>query len=549
MKHPTKILFKILSFVEESPLSFPLWITTFLTLIFTRLFIENWLGNFEYRDPQFLFNEFTHTFLFFLLSYLLFLPLLHYFSRTSIKASANILLWGFLIILTPPLIDNIISGGGGFWSFYEFDGLQGLLVRFFTFFGENPEIGITYGVRIEVALSILLFFSYILLKTKDLLRSFFAAFLSYVLFFVLGTFPSWITIFFLGWTQGFFSIRDTDIAGLFLSPLSTQSYTPMAIMNALNAKMSLMYILILVLYIFLLSFFYYKKTTLALLRNARPVQIIYHGGLVCLGGALALLFSPQSVSYPTLFNISSFFILLIASLFAWFSSVIVNDLFDQKTDALTNTDRPLITKALTLQNYQIFGIVFFFSSLLLVTIAYPYLLFLFLIYFSLTWIYNAPPLRIKRLPFLATFVSALASLTLLFSGYFAIDKTASLEHLPWEIIALLLFTYTVSLPLKDFKDIQGDKKNDTWTLPVLLGEYNARLLIASGVFFSFLLSVLVFNIYSLVPWALFFGGISFWTIAFSSIPFQKKPLSARHLPAIILFLVFLYGLILTSQIL
>jgi len=304
MKHLSSLAVRVITYIEEAPLSVSLWAGAFLSLIFARLLVENWLSGFSYRDPHFLFNEFTHTFLFFLLSYILFLPLLMHAARVGLKHAANILLWGFLIILTPPFIDFALSGGAGFWSFYAFDGLAGLLVRFFTFFGENPTMGITYGVRIEVALSLLFFFFYIHLKTKDLARAFLGAFLAYVLFFILGTFPSWVTIITLGWTEGFFAIRATDIAAMFLSPETTLSYTPGAIINALNAKMSIIYALIIAGLIPLMAWFSHKKETRGLLVNSRFPQVIYHAGLVCVGGGIALIFSPESLSYPTFFNVS-----------------------------------------------------------------------------------------------------------------------------------------------------------------------------------------------------------------------------------------------------
>lgn len=539
---------KIITSLENVPLTFSLWLATFTAIIVIRIFIENWLGNFSHRDLQFLFNEFTHTFLFFLFSYIIFLILLRFFAKTNLRVTSNILLWGFLIILTPPLFDNIISQGTGFWSFYIFDSISGLLLRFFTFFGDNPTMGITYGVRIEVALSLFLFFSYILFKTHNFLRALTGSFIGYVAFFILGTFPSWITFVILSWTKGFFQIHSTDIASIFLSPEAILSSPPRSLLNTLNIKMSIVYAFILSISLPLLGFLFFKKTALSLFANVRLPQLLYHGNLVWLGGGLALIFSPQTITRLTFFNTLSFLLLVIASSYAWLATIIPNDIFDLPIDTISNSKRPLVKKTLSIQSYKALGWTLFGTSLLLVTLSYPYLLFLFGIYHSLAWIYNSPPFRIKRFPFIATFVSALASLLMLFSGYIAIDSSQTLKHLPLEIIFFLLLAYTISLPIKDFKDKLSDKKAHIWTIPVLLGEKKSRFFIGTGIFFSFIFSIIVFNIYSLAPWALLFGSLSFWIITFPKISFFGKKLYPQYLPHSIFLLTLLYGLLLVWEI-
>ncbi|NCU41734.1 MAG: hypothetical protein EOM19_03345 [Candidatus Moranbacteria bacterium] len=539
---------KIITFLENTPITFSLWLGTFTAIIVIRIFIENWLNSFSHRDLQFLFNEFTHTFLFFLFSYILFLILLHFFAKTSLRVTSNILLWGFLIILTPPLFDNIISGGTGFWSFYIFDSLSGLFLRFFTFFGDNPTIGITYGVRIEVALSLFLFFSYILFKTRNFIRALTGTFIGYVAFFILGTFPSWIAFFILGWTKGFFEIHATDIASIFLSPETILSSPTGSLLNILNIKMGIIYAFILSALLPILSLIFFRKISLSLFANVRLPQLLYHGNLIWLGGGLAFIFSPQTLTHLTFFNILSFLLLVIASSYAWLATIIPNDIFDFHIDAISNSKRPLIKKTISPQSYKALGWTLFGSSLLLVTLSYPYLLFLFIIYHSLAWIYNSPPFRIKRFPFVATFVSALASLLMLFSGYIAIDKSQTLEHLPLEIIFFLLFAYTISLPIKDFKDRISDKKVHIWTIPVLLGEKKSRFFIGTGIFLSFIFSVIVFNMYSLTPWALLFGTLSFWIITFPHVSFFGKKLYPRYLPHSIFLITLLYGLLLAWEI-
>ena len=68
---------------------------------------------------------------------------------------------------------------------------------------------------------------------------------------------------------------------------------------------------------------------------------------------------------------------------------------------------------------------------------------------------------------------------------------------------------TLSLPIKDFKDIEGDRKYQIWTVPVIFGEETGRLITAVGIFISFMLSVFMLNEFRLFWWALLFGIIAF----------------------------------------
>ena len=503
------------------------------------------MAGFSGRSIEFLFAEFTHTFLFFLLSYLLFLWLLSVATKTSVARVSNVLLWGFLIILTPPIIDFVISHGAGYWSFYKFDGLSGLWTRFWTFFGDRPDIGITYGVRVEVVVSLTFFFLYIFLKTRSRLRSFAWTFFAYIAFFVLGTFPSWITIAIDGWSKGFFSVNATDVAAIFLTPEKILSGNAPDIISVLNAKMSIVYALLLAALAPVFGFVFYKKHTLSLLRNARLPQTLYHGGLLCVGAGLGILFSGTRFS-PSLFDALAFLLLIVAVGCAWLASVVVNDLFDTRIDAITNAQRPLPQNIFSKNAYATVGWICFWASLLFSAIALPFGAVFLLFYQALAFLYSAPPFRLKRIPVVATLVSSVASLLILFLGYASLNSTLDISGIPATFVIFLFFAYAVSLPVKDFKDIEGDALDSVHTIPVLLGETRARLIIASGIFLSFLASVWVLNDSSLLPWAILLGGGAFWTVA-TSHQWKKTRLSRRALPLALFAFVFVYGIIIVFQ--
>lgn len=522
---------KLIFNIEESPTNITKWAVSFTSIIVLRIFIEGWIGNLSDKSPIFIFYEFTHTFLFFIISFLLFLFLLNRLLKIDISKLSNIILWGFLIILTPPIVDNIISKGKGFWSFYKFDGILGLTKRFFTFFGDKPEIGITYGVRFEVAIVILLLAIYAFVKIKSeknssqdkfslgkkniipIAYSAGITFLSYVLFFILGTFPSYITILIEGFDKGFLRVSEVDVAQMFMSPTSVFSREIVEITSVFNFKMSLIYVILFSFTILVGLFLYQKEKLISFLKNIRIPQIIYHIGLVSAGMGLGIITSSSSIkNYFDLFNIAGFFVLLESVILAWLASIVVNDIADKKIDEKTNNSRPLIQKSFSENEYKTIGILLFFFSLFFSSIVNPKFMLLLVCYQAIAWIYSSWPLRAKRFAFISTFVSAIASLIIFFGGFILLSPNQDLSRLPKSIIILLILAYTLSLPIKDFKDIKGDRDDDVHTIPVVFGEYWGKIIIGSGIFLSFLFSVLLINEFRLFWWAVIFGGISFWIV-------------------------------------
>lgn len=554
MAAPRKIIFylsvmkkfsptKLFNTLENVPTSYSLWLVSFLGLIATRMLVENWLDGFPKQSVSFFLFEFSHTFLFFLFAYLLFLPLLTFFARVSIRLASNISLFGFFIILTPPFIDRIISHGKGLWSFYIFDSLSGLWQRFFTFFGDRPDMGITYGVRFEVAVMTIVFGYYVFTKTHQLWRSLLSGLAAYTVFFILGVFPSFVTIAIQGFSDGFLAVDQVDIAAMFLSPPLLFSVLNLDLISSLNIKMSLVYAILIALIALAETWHYFPVIFKALIQNLRLPQMIYHGGLLCVGMLLAIIFANASIT-PSFFNILAFTVIILAVEFAWLASVVVNDFFDYETDVLTNSHRPLPTQSIDEKTYKALGWTFFVASLLFALLVHPKTALFLVIYQALAWIYSAWPLRLKRFPIIATFTGAIAGILILLSGFILVAPSGTIEHLPVPLVTLLILAYTVVLPLKDFKDIDGDRHASVYTLPVLLGELPAKLIIGGTIFFSYIISVFVLHEPRLFFSALLCGSLSFWIIFLSQ---NKKDIWLRYslLPAWILGLVAIYGSVLT----
>lgn len=564
-----KYVKKIIENIENSPTSFWLWLASFTCVIALRILVENWLDNFRNASGLFLFYEFAHTFLFFLIAYLIFLWILQKFLKIGFNKISNVLLWGYFLIISPPIADHIISGGQGYWSFYKFDSLTGLFQRFLTFFGDKPEIGITYGVRIEVALALVFIFAYNLLKLSSknnsqqififknlkikelfgnsetinkfsiLIKSLLTTTAAYIVFFLLGTFPAWITIAVKGFSKGFLKVNEVDTAQMFLAPAFIFSKNIPDIVSSLNVKMSIVYSLVLIFLSVVGCLLFSRKKTLSFFANARYPQLLYHWGLIVIGMGLASLFSNTNIEI-NFFNILGFLVLLLAVLFAWLASVVSNDIEDKNTDALTpNKNRPFVKEIFSLEEYKTLGWILFAASIFFSAIVNFKIALLLLVYQAIAWIYSCPPIKLKRFVFVSTFVSALALLMVFFSGFILVSPDQSIKTVPASIISLFIFGCVFILPIKDFKDIIGDKKEGNRTIPVLFGEQWGKIIVGSGTFISFILSVLVFNEPRLFWWAMLCGGVSYWIIYSSGI---DKRIKYHRLPWWVMGVVTAYGL-------
>ncbi|MDP1846036.1 MAG: UbiA family prenyltransferase [Candidatus Moranbacteria bacterium] len=527
---------RIIDKIESYPLSIPQFLLAFSAIIAVRMLGENLLMGLGDKSLGFFIGSALAAYLFFLFSFLLVLIFLAVYLKENLQKISNVLLWGFWLAVLPPILDKILCGSQKCWSFYAFDSLSGLLKRFFTFFGSDPTLGITYGVRIEVALAVIFVAIYIFLKTKNVLKSAIGAILLYIILFILGSFPSWLAYFLLFPEKSPFLVQGFDVAGLFLSPMRYFSIENGDILNALNVKMNLVYAFLIV---FLLSFSFwsfYREKFWLITKNVRWIQVSMHIGIVLAGAGLGAFYYPQNASLG-IFSFLALANLILAAVFAWLASVFLNDREDVAIDRLTNFRRPLASGKMESEEYGSLFLVSFLASLILaLTVGVKFFL-LILAYQFIAWAYSSFPYRLKRFPVVSTFLSAWAFLILCFSGFILISDSQNLSGFPAKFIWLLVFSLTLSLPIKDLKDIEGDKYDGVWTIPVLLGETWGRFAIGLGIFASYGLSVVLLNAKILFFPAMILGALSFWIM-------QNKKIPPRRVHIWVFGLLFIYVFIL-----
>ncbi|QQR78461.1 MAG: UbiA family prenyltransferase [Candidatus Moraniibacteriota bacterium] len=529
---------KLFEQIEEHPLTLGSWALTLLAIIIGRIWIENTFESLQFAFADQFFYQFSHHLFTFTTIFLATLPIVAWAGKIELRKAANLLLVGFLLIWTPPIIDEIISHGAGLWSFYAFDSLTGLVQRYFTFFGDRPDIGVTYGPRIDTALSIIFLTLYTYIKTRRVGRAAIAGWLIYTQTFLFAALPSIATFLLIGPNIGFLSVTEHDIALLILAPAPLFGLDPPTIPSVISIKMSLIYTTLIIPLIGVLVFTFFRTTFWALIHNARFPQLLYHTGLFLVGAGLASLYG-ESNWIPNFFHFAGVLALITAVSCAWLASVVVNDLRDVAIDRITNTHRPLVTGAITVPTYKTIGILLFAVSIFLAGLVSTQAALLLVLYQALAFLYSADPLRLKRIPLIATAIAAMASLLILFAGFIVFSTEKNISTLPVSIPILLFFAYLAIIPIKDFKDIVGDAADGVRTLPVILGEGRAKRFIGAAVFLVFVVSPFVLSIRSLFPLGLFFGTLGYWLLQLASM--DHRYLSYRKLPGWFMLLAAGYG--------
>jgi len=511
---------------------------TFMGIIAIRVLEEKFLAYSPATSGEIL-VEYLHNFLFFANTFVLIWLILGFFVRKNPAKLATIIVWAFFLILFPPLIDMAKTGGDIFWSFYLLNSPAGLWQQFITIFGNLPSGIVYFGSKIVFLMAV--FFSSVIvyLKTKKIAMTILNAVTVYATLFFMGSFPSWST-FVYRFFQGE-SITDTSsvqVAQFFGSPRPIFGLEVNTLKYAFAYQLDAVFFLFLLCLLVSLFIAISREKFWAIIRNVRLPQIIYHSGLFFVGLGLGFL------AYPQYMHLNFFAILVVLVLgadvwLAWLASVIVNDIYDFEIDAISNSDRPLQKNVFTLAEYWELGAVLFILSVLGGLVIGPKFATILLIYQIVAWFYSAKPYRLKRFLGIATFFSAVASLLIVFLGFVLFSGVDNLKFFPWRVGFLLLIALTLSLPIKDLKDIAGDRKDQIWTVPVLWGEELGRTIIAAGIFTSFMLSVFFLNEFKLFWWALLFGSLAFLILI-------TKKIKPRQIFWWVLGVVFVYALILVQ---
>ena len=410
-----------------------------------------------------------------------------------------------------PLID---MATGGARIAYVFASPAVLLKDFLTFFGPLTNEGATLGLRIEFVLIILMLGIYVYVHTKSMRKTILGMIVGYALIFATMSVPSLLTptnAIGLMWSGGGIlqsSLLSHDSIYPLYSVYEATDYHSFDLFFDVSQAQTWY----LILCVAGAAWLYRarKDVARALLRNIRPERLFHFFIAGFLGGLIAV--AEGSKINWTILDFITIADALFVVTFAWMLAVISNDLVDEPIDAISNTERPLITGALTPKMMKdaafVCGVMALGGALALGSYATFFILLFSVSYF----VYSVPPLRLKRIPILASAFIGISTLAIMMLGFFLVSANQLLGAFPASIALLVVLFMATIANVKDLKDIEGDAAEGIWTLPTLLGDRNARTVIGTMMFIAYafvplLIPISILWIPSLIAGVLSWGGL------------------------------------------
>ncbi len=212
--------------IEEEEFSFPIGFLSLFSVILCRNIFESafegsQILGFSPISSRSFYMMFIHFPLFYISIFLWVLLVFILLTKENWIKISKALLIGMGVIIIAPIIDIIVSKGSG----YELTYLKGFgefteIHKFFDF--TRDLLQASWGQRVEILLVLTGGFLYVLIKTKNFFKSFFASIIIYLIIFLHGVLPNTIARIpsYLGFNKLHFRTIITD--GIL--PIDSQNY-------------------------------------------------------------------------------------------------------------------------------------------------------------------------------------------------------------------------------------------------------------------------------------------------------------------------------------
>lgn len=442
---------KFISNLENKPITLAQWLITFFAIIFLRNFFESISST---KAPIDSFSYFFHFTFSYIAIALFIIIMLVIFSKEKVRSIANLFIYFWPILIMPPVFDLIVSGGKGYGMLYIQEKAAYFFVNFFNF--SVVLNGITYGQRLEILLVVIGIFFYVYFKRNNLFLGLISSFVTFGGIFVYGILP--IVIEKLHLVKAAFPIAVPPGSASLVGPiLQNPGQVIFSVYNAL------------IVIFLLILFFIYNRTKLKALILAIFKKSFYY--LIFFGIGLYVAFRSNNPDFLANIDVlTQYFNAIVAIILTWVSATALNDLYDYKADFISDKKKLLVRGIFSKKSFLIISVLAFCMSLAnAYSVSYNFAIYI-LSYHAISFIYSVPPLRLKRVPFLSTFLVTIATLLIMWAGY-SFSGFNAISEFPWGLTFTVLILFTFGLSFKDLKDLEGDKEDGSYTIPMLFGKY------------------------------------------------------------------------------
>ncbi|MBA4348916.1 MAG: hypothetical protein C0415_02870 [Thermodesulfovibrio sp.] len=418
---------------------------TLTFIIIIRTFFEMLLEkkhSFKYY-PDFYANavSYIHIYFFWLCLFFTAAILITIFLKLQFVKSMKLALIFFPIILIPPFADFIFTGGEGSFLMYSFE-IETFPYSYLNCFNPFAKIEtVTAGVRMEIAVAFIgsFYVSFYIFK-RGIFRSLLLSLCIYSVILLYGYLPALYKI--LG--INFYALSGKSISGITLSQ-----------------KFLFMYLLPVILISWVTIYLLSKEnreTLKSIFSFFYPSRLSFYILLLVFG---FIFVANQSHAYPAALNIEDILKLISAVIsikLLFFYSKITNDIHDIEIDRVSNKERPLVRNAISAESANEIKNILLIISFAFAIAAEISFVFYWLFILSASYVYSAPPFRLRRyypaghliLSFIGigAFLSG-GALVKSYEVYLSLQKT--------EILLYVFSAFFFISHIKDFKDMEGDK--------------------------------------------------------------------------------------------
>ncbi len=467
---------RIINRLEQTPMTFSGWCAAFLGIAIIRTFLENASGRSAQDIATTDVQTLVHYVLFYIPAILVIVLTVWFFTKRDILLVSRVALFGFLVVLIPPVLDLIISGGAGYRIAYLLVFPAGLFSNFITLFGDHVLPGITPGIRIEICLIVAATFLYIYTRRKSIVYALLGSTTVYSLIFVLLALPSVLNM--ADQYVWLLSIKNSLIGHQYFHPsvaFVSESRTFEMYFNVVISQ---------VLYVWgvvcfaAFAYIWNPKKIKAIFKNSRPERVFHYLLMLTLGIGIAASLGFIALPFSVWNDYLTLGLLALSFYFAWMFAVGCNDIADLTSDTISNSTRPLVTGILTVTDVRQANAVFLGLAVLGGYLTGHYALFMVLVFTAVYYVYSVPPLQLKRFVGINAFLISLATLSAVLAGYYTVSVDPRVGSFPKEWGLLIILAYTLIANVKDIKDSEGDSAVGVYTIPVLLGPRRGKQVIA-----------------------------------------------------------------------
>jgi geranylgeranylglycerol-phosphate geranylgeranyltransferase len=181
---------------------------------------------------------------------------------------------------------------------------------------------------------------------------------------------------------------------------------------------------------------------------------------------------------------------MIALSLSWNFGVIINDYYDVEIDRINYPNRPIVRGALSPRNLKILALAHIAIGMLTAILADLYIFLYIASVILILFLYSHPKIRIKKTIFATGVIGSLCGFAILIGGRVTVYLPENLSMALWILVAISLLG-----PIKDFKDVEGDRAEGIKTLPVIFGIDKAIYILMGFTILSVTLGVVIHELF------------------------------------------------------